>query len=380
MKVGHKLIHAGLSALVCVVSASAENSSGTQFVSVPNTVSLTHNGASHSLVIEQTNGDLFVGDVTAKAQFSSSDPAVAEVDAKGIVRAIGNGETTVSATVNGQAVETKVTVAGVDKPYVPSFRNNVAPLLFKMGCNTGACHGAAAGKNGFKLSLRGFDFDWDHKVLTRQANGRRLSLSEPEQSLMLLKATMQMPHGGGERFDKGSESYRILLNWIEAGAPPAAASDPVVQSIETMPKSVKLTKNATQQLVVRANYNDGKYEDVSRWVKYATTDDSVATVDDNGRITVTGPGAASITAWYASKVSAVRVLVPRDKPVAPERFARAESYNYIDELVARQLKGLQIAPTGIGTDAEFIRRASLDATGVLPAPEDVETFVFDTDS
>jgi hypothetical protein len=347
---------------------------------IPSTVSLTHQGAIHSLVIEQTNADLFTGDVTSKTQFVSSNPAVAEVDAKGVVRAVANGDATITATVEGQTIEAKVTVTGVDKPYAPSFRNDVAPLLFKMGCNTGACHGAAAGKNGFKLSLRGFDFDWDHKVLTRQANGRRVSLSEPEQSLVLLKPTMQMPHGGGERFGKDSESYRILLDWIEAGAPPATASDPVVQSIETMPKSVKLTKSATQQLVVRANYSNGSYEDVSRWVKYATTDDSVATVDDNGRITITGPGAASITAWYASKVSAARVLVPRDKPVAPERFARAESYNYIDELVARQLKGLQIAPTGIGTDSEFIRRASLDATGVLPAPEDVKTFVSDTDS
>lgn len=365
--------------VITAISVAADVSSNSPFAIVPNSIALTHQNAMHSLVVEQTSGDLFVGEVTSKSTFMSSNPAVAEVDSKGVVRAVANGEATITATIDGRTVEAKVTVTGADKPFSPSFRNDVAPLLFKMGCNTGACHGAAAGKNGFKLSLRGFDFDWDHKVITRQANGRRVSLADPEQSLVLLKATMQVPHGGGERFGKDSESYRILLDWIKAGAPPVSAKDRIIESIEPMPNAVTLRNGDTQQLIVRAKFSDGSYEDVSRWVKYATTNDSVATVDDNGKITITGPGAVSITAWYASKVSAVRVLVPRDKPVAPERFAKAESYNYIDELVLRQLKSLQIAPAAICTDAEFVRRASLDTTGVLPKPEDVTAFVTDTD-
>ncbi|NUM55290.1 MAG: DUF1553 domain-containing protein [Candidatus Hydrogenedentes bacterium] len=364
--------------LVAALASTTMSSAESRLAMIPSAIALTHQGANHSLIVERMNGDESAGDLTPKATFASSNPAVAEVDAKGLVRAIGDGEATITATVDGQSVTATVTVTGTDKPFTPSFRNDIAPLLFKMGCNTGACHGAAAGKNGFKLSLRGFDFDWDHKVMTRQANARRLSLSEPEQSLVLLKATMEVPHGGGERFRNDSESYRILRDWIAAGAPAANAADPLVQSIEPYPNSVKLAKDATQQIIVRANYSDGGYADVSRWVKYETTDDSVAVVDDNGKITVTGPGAASITVWYASKVSAVRVLVPREKPVAPELFAKAESYNYIDELVMRQLKSLQIAPTNLCTDAEFIRRASLDATGVLPKPDDVAAFVADT--
>lgn len=365
----------------CVIGVSSPALADTtvNYAAIPSVITLTHQGANHAIVVEQMNGNLFVGDVTSNASFNSSNPAVAEVDAKGMVRAIGNGDAVITASVNGESVEAKVTVSGADKPFTPSFRNDIAPLLFKMGCNTGACHGAAAGKGGFRLSLRGFDFDWDHKVLTRQANARRVSVPEPEQSLSLLKATMEVPHGGGERFTKDSESYRVLLNWIQAGAPAARADEPVVQSIQTMPEAVTLTKGATQQILVQANYSDNTRTDVSRWVKFETTDDSVATVDDHGKVTIVGPGAASITAWYASKVSAVRVLVPREKPVAAEVFAKAESYNYIDELVARQLKRLEIAPAALCSDEEFIRRASLDATGTLPSPADVAAFLASTE-
>ncbi|HRI88223.1 MAG TPA: DUF1553 domain-containing protein [Candidatus Hydrogenedentes bacterium] len=365
-------------ALTTLAPVLAFGDSPAAFTVLPNTVTLTHAGATHALVVERISGSLHTGDATPNAVFTSSNPAVADVDAKGIVRAVGNGESTITATVDGQSIEARVTVTGTEKPFTRSFRNHVQPLLFKTGCNTGACHGAAAGKNGFRLSLRGYDHDWDYKSLTRQANGRRMSQSEPEESLILQKATMGVPHGGGERFSKDSESYRILLEWISSGAPAMRADDPIVDRVEAMPKAVTLTNGASQQIVVQAHYNTGAYDDVTRWVKFDTTNDAVAIVDDYGKITVTGPGAAAITVWYASKVTTVNILVPRETPIAPERFAQAESKNYIDELVLRQLKSLQIAPAGLANDAEFIRRATIDATGVLPKPEDVTAFVADT--
>lgn len=345
---------------------------------LPERLELTHSGQLHTLVVAQITDGRHSGDLTDTATFTSSNPAVATVDAHGIVRAVSNGETLITATVDGESVTTTVSVSGAEAPVQKSFRNHVQPVLFKMGCNTGACHGAAAGKNGFRLSLRGFDHDWDHKVITRQANGRRISLSEPEQSLVLQKATMAIAHGGGERFDKSSEAYQILLDWIKAGAPAAKPDDPVVTRVEALPDSVMLKNGATQQLVVLAYYNNGTREDVTRWVKFDTTNDAVAVVSDNGKVTVTGAGAAAITVWYASKVDTVSIMSPREKPVPDELFAKAEGYSYIDEHVLRQLKSLQIAPASLCTDYEFIRRATLDATGVLPKPVDVAAFVSDT--
>lgn len=364
-----------LAAIVLSVAAQSEP----DFAILPSSLALTHKGALHSLIIEETMDGRFVSDRTASARFESSDPMVAEVDAKGIVRAVGNGESTITATVNGQSVTAKVTVTGADAPYVPSFRNDVQPLLFKMGCNTGACHGAQAGKNGFKLSLRGFDDEWDYKVLTRQANGRRLSLSEPEESLVLLKATLGVPHGGGARFTADSEAYRILLDWIRAGAPGARDDEASVERIDVLPKLVIAQSGARQRVIVQAQYSDGSVRDVTRWARFDTTDDSVAVVDDLGNVAVVGPGAAAVTVYFASKVSTVRVMAPRDAPVPDALYAQAESNNYIDELILRQLKNLGIAPAALCTDTEFIRRATLDAIGVLPTPDEVSRFVLDTD-
>lgn len=367
-----------LLSLIVAVSAPAD-SEDAGFALLPSSVTLTHHGSIHSLVLVRIEGNRNAGDVTGSASFASSDPTVAEVDGSGVVRAVGNGETTITATIDGTAASATVTVTGAERPYAPSFRNDVQPLLFKMGCNTGACHGAQAGKNGFKLSLRGFDDEWDHKVLTRQANGRRLSLSEPEESLVLLKATLGVPHGGGERFTADSEAYRILLDWIRAGAPGTRDDEAVVERIEVLPKSVTVQSGAKQRVIVQARYSDGSVRDVTRWARFDTTDDSVAVVDDLGNVTVVGPGAAAVTVYFASKVSTVRVMAPREAPVPDALYAGARSNNYIDELILRQLKNLRIAPAELCTDTEFIRRATLDAIGVLPTPDEVSRFVLDTD-
>lgn len=346
---------------------------------IPDEITLHYKDALHSVIVERLAGEDWRGDVTEGAAFESSNPAVATIDAHGVVRAVGDGEATITARLGDLAVSTPVLVTGADTPRVQNFRNYVQPVLFKMGCNTGACHGAAAGKNGFRLSLRGFDNDWDHKALTREANGRRISPGDPEHSLILQKPVMDLPHAGGERFAKDSEAYRILLDWIEAGAPSASENDPVVSGLDVMPKSVTLDNGANQQILVRARYSDGTYEDVTRWVSFGTTDDAVAVVDNLGKVTVTGSGAASITVYYASKVSSARVIVPREKPIDATIFAQAERRNYIDELVMRQLERLQIAPANQATDTEFIRRAALDTIGMLPTPEEVSTFVLDPD-
>ena len=344
---------------------------------LPEAIALNRAGAQQAILVEQTDGARWTADLTVKAAFQSSDPAVAEVDAKGVIHAVRDGEAVVSATVNGQTATAKVTVTGTGRPREISFRNDVQPVLFKMGCNTGACHGAAAGKNGFKLSLRGFDMAWDHMALTHQANARRVSLAEPEQSLILLKPTMQTPHAGGVRFEKDSEQYRRLMDWIRSGAPGARDEDPRVDHLEAYPKATTLKIGDTQRVIVNAIYTDGSASDATRWVKFGATDENVATVDDDGVVTIKGPGAVAITLWYASRVSSTRITVPRATPVPHEVYATAPRSNYIDDLILQQLESLQIAPAGAATDTEFIRRAFLDTIGLLPTPAEVFRFVMD---
>jgi hypothetical protein len=259
-----------------------------------------------------------------------------------------------------------------------SFRNHVQPVLAKAGCNAGACHGAAAGQNGFRLSLRGYDDEGDYITLTRQAQGRRINPADPGRSLLLLKATGTIPHKGGKRFEVDSLEYKILSDWIAAGTPGPKDSDPRIERLEVSPAHVVLTNAATQQLTVTAHFNNGRSEDVTRWVKYTAANASVTQVNDTGLVNVVGHGEGAITAWYLSRIAIGTVSVPFTNSIAPEVFAKAERRNFIDELVLKKLKELNIEPSGRSSDAEFIRRVYLDTIGTLPSAEEVRKFLADT--
>jgi Protein of unknown function (DUF1553)/Protein of unknown function (DUF1549) len=270
-----------------------------------------------------------------------------------------------------------VHVKNAQAAHVWSFRNDVIPVMSKVGCNSGACHGAAAGKNGFKLTLRGYDPEEDYNTLTRQSIARRVSLSEPAQSLMLLKPTFAVPHGGGKRFGTDSLEYRVIAEWIAAGAPRPSDGDATVTGLEVFPATAVLKLGAEQQIVVLAKYSDGRLRDVTRWVRYGSSDEGVASVDDFGHVKMNGSGEAAITLWYASRVLYARMGVPYANQVDPSVYAKFQRHNYIDDLVLTKLKALNIAPSGPASDATFIRRAFLDAAGVLPTSEEVEDFLAD---
>ena len=261
---------------------------------------------------------------------------------------------------------------------VPSFRNDVIPVLTKSSCNSGPCHGASAGKNGFKLSLRGHDPEADHRVLTREARGRRIAKMAPAHSLILLKPTGLMPHGGGKTFDIGSRDYEIISDWIAAGAPGPAAADPRILSIEVLPaRNLKEKAGERFSLKVLAAYSDGTRKDVSQWAKYETTDGGIATVDEKGEVTTRGPGEAAISVWYSSTVSFARVTVPFDHEIGPEVFSSLPRANYIDDLVREKLQALRIEPSRLCSDSVFIRRIYLDTLGILPEPRELERFLVD---
>jgi hypothetical protein len=344
----------------------------------PAEVALTGQHASQRLLVLATADGRVVGDRTTRARFTTSDPQVAVVDAAGTVKAAADGEATVTATLDGQQATAKVSVRKVKEPFTWSFRNHVIPLLTRAGCNSGACHGALAGKGGLKLSLRGYDPAADHFVLTRQALGRRVDRVEPARSLLLLKPTMAVPHGGGQKLEVGSPDYRLLADWIASGAPGPRPDDVRIQRLEVLPRAAVLAPKDTLQVVVRAWYSDGHAEDVTRWAKFNSSEDLVAAVSPEGTVRVAGHGEAAVTVWYSNLVAANRIVSPLPNAVAPGVFAAAARHNYIDELVLKKLAELRIPPSPPCSDAEFIRRAYLDAAGILPTPGEVQTFVADT--
>ena len=329
------------------------------------------------LVIQVRHPDGHEEDVTRAAAFTSSDPKVARVGETGRIEGAADGEATVTARVSGRTAAVKVTVRGAGRPYVPSFANAVLPVMTKAGCNSGACHGAAAGKNGFKLTLRGYDPEVDYDVLTRQALGRRVNRIEPARSLMLVKPTLALPHGGGKRFETTSREYEVLSSWIAAGAPPPSDRDAMLKEIEVYPKSARLAPGAEQQVLVTARFSDGHAEDVTRWAIFNSSDAAVATVNETGRVKMQGRGEAAVTVYYLSRVAAARVSVPFDNPVTETTYGGFKPQSFIDELVLAKLRALRIPVSERSTDVEFVRRAYLDAIGTLPRADEVTHFLDD---
>ncbi|PYJ86820.1 MAG: S-layer protein [Verrucomicrobia bacterium] len=256
-----------------------------------------------------------------------------------------------------------------------TFRNHVQPVLAKMGCSSGACHGAAAGQNGFKLSLRGYDDEGDFLAITRNALGRRIVPADPGRSLLLLKPTTAVPHKGGKRFDVDSLEYKVLSEWIAAGTPGPTPDDPRIDQLQILPEHAVLKPGANQQLLVRAHFSDGRTEDVTRWAKYTAANASVTQVDDDGKVQVVGNGEGAITAWYLSRIAIGTITVPYTNTIAPSVFARAPRRNFIDEVVLEKLQTLNLPPSPRCSDEEFIRRAFLDTLGTLPTADEIRAFL-----
>ena len=351
----------------------------TELKILPADVTLTGPHATQRLLVLAEEKGHVIGERTPQAAFSSANPNVASVDASGVVRAAGDGETTITAAVNGKQTTVKVSVRKTKAPFSWSFRNHVIPMLTRAGCNSGACHGALAGKGGLKLSLRGYDTSSDFFVLTRQALGRRIDRSEPARSLVLLKPTQAVSHGGGQKLEPGSADYRVLADWIAAGAPGPRPDDPRIQRLELLPATAILKPKDTLQILVRAWYSDGHSEDVTRWAKFNSSEDMVATVNADGKATVAGYGEAAITVWYSNLVAANRIAVPHEeRQVASSEWREKNTRSsFIDDLVLKKLESLRIPPSPLCSDAEFLRRAYLDAAGILPTPEERAKFLAD---
>jgi hypothetical protein len=256
-----------------------------------------------------------------------------------------------------------------------NFENQIEPILSKLGCNSGGCHGKAEGQNGFKLSVFGFDPRADHDAIVKEARGRRVLPSAPEHSLMLRKSLGQLPHGGGKRMNEGSRDHVTLLQWIAAGMPFGTPDDPVVDRIEVVPTERTLAFKTTQQLQVTAVLSDGTRQDVSESAIYSSNVPPIAAVNEQGLVESQDlPGEAAVMVSYLGKVGLARIIVPQK---LIESFARPPEKNFIDPLVWSKLEQLGIQPSQPASDEEFLRRVYLDLIGTLPTPAEARAFLND---
>ncbi|HLY40348.1 MAG TPA: DUF1549 domain-containing protein [Terracidiphilus sp.] len=345
---------------------------------LPSTVAILGPHHTQRLVVEGTFLDGHQEDLTSRATLTLSNRSVASLDQDHILSPVGDGKATITATLHGRQATAPLTVSDYTTATTWSFRNDVLPVMTKVGCNSGPCHGAAAGKNGFKLSLRGYDPITDYYTLTHQALGRRTNRMQPARSLILLKPTATVPHGGGRRFAVESPEYQVISGWIAQGMPAPEESDTLVKGIQVLPQEASLMPGAGQQLVVMAVFSDGHTADVTHWAKFDSGDEGVATVDNEGRVMMHGYGEAPVTVWYQSHVAFSRLRIPFPNKLPDSLFARAAHHDYIDDFVLNHLRALHIPPSPQASDSEFIRRAYLDATGIVPTPAEVDAFLRDS--
>jgi hypothetical protein len=330
------------------------------------------------IAVDELTGEHGPRDVTREAKYASSDGRIATVDEAGLITACGDGSTTLTVRLGKQAATIPVTVKEFAAGQAVHFANQVVPIFTKLGCNAGGCHGKASGQNGFRLSLLGFEPALDYETLVKEGRGRRVFPAAPEASLLLVKATAQVPHGGGRRLEPDSHEYRLIRRWIATGMPVGKPTDPTVVKIAVYPGERVLPRESAQQVVVTAHYTDGSTEDVTRWAQYQSNETEVAGVEPGGRVeTRRLAGQAAIMARYQGQVAVFRATVPSGTPVAADLNFPAGTV--IDAAALKSWKALGIMPSPLCTDGEFIRRASLDITGTLPPPEDVKAFLADRD-
>ncbi len=258
-----------------------------------------------------------------------------------------------------------------------TFLRDVAPILNKVGCTSGTCHGAAKGKNGFKLSLRGYDPRFDYESLLYDLSGRRFNRADPGNSLMLAKPVQEVAHGGGQRFDKDSDYYRIIFNWIAEGVPFGDPKKDNVVELKVEPREVFMAKpGETLTAKVVAHFGDGETRDVTREANIDSNSPDVVKVDSNAGVAGERIGEATLLVRYQGKFATIPVTVLNPKPGFA--WKALPQYNYIDQKIDAKLQKLHIQPSPIVDDATFMRRVSLDLTGQIPAPEAVQAFLADT--
>ena len=317
-----------------------------------------------------------LADVTRQVTYEAAPKDIVKVTATGLMIPLRDGMATVSAqTTNGLSASIKVVVEKFSNVAAVNFANQIVPIFTKGGCNGGGCHGKSGGQNGFRLSLLGFEPQEDYEHLVKEARGRRLFPASPQHSLLLLKGTAILPHGGGKRLEPDSDDYKLLVRWISQGMPYGKTNDPTVDRIEVHPKQRTMPLGGEQQLVVYAHYTDGSAQDVTRSALFEPNDKDMAAASETGHIQFfRQPGDVAVMVRYQAKVGVFNATIPLGAPVDD----LPSPNNFIDEIVFKKLKTVGMPPSAVCDDATFIRRVTVDIAGRLPTPEETKAFVADS--
>lgn len=339
----------------------------------PSPIRLEGLNASCQLVVSGKTVNGKTVDLTRRSIFEVDDSSPFRISRTGVLHSEHPGATSLTVKVGDHSVSVPVEVVEDQIPI--EFKNDVVPLLNKFGCNSSGCHGKAEGQNGFKLSVFGFDPNADFESLLQSAKGRRINLSAPERSLVLTKASGAVPHGGGIRIPPGSREYRIFEKWIADGAPFGDGSRGL-EAIRIEPQERILDFKDQQQLRVEAVYNDGLIIDVTEISNFQSNNEAVSTVSESGLVQAgSSPGNAAIMVGFHEKFATFLTLVPESTTV--ENFPDSDGANYIDRLINRRLKKLNIAPSNKSLDHEYCRRVFVDIIGTLPTAAEARSFIED---
>lgn len=342
---------------------------------VPPRVELSRRFEYRQVIITGQTADGQRLDVTRMGQVEMVPPDLVTHD-RGLIRAAADGDGEIRFTLAGQTLVIPVQVRGTGEPLSPSFVQDVQPVLSKLGCNQGTCHGSAQGKNGFKLSLRGYDPVFDHQALTDDIAGRRFNRASPDYSLMLLKPAGQVPHVGGMLTRPGEPPYEIIRAWIADGVK-LDREAPRVTQIEIFPQDPVIPlPEMKQQFRIVATYADGRTRDVTAEAFVSSSNTDVLTADARGLTTALRRGEAAVLARYEGAYAATTVVCMGDR--SGFQWTSPPVHNFIDELVYKKLQRVKTLPSDLCSDADFLRRVYLDLTGLPPSAQEVRAFLADT--
>jgi hypothetical protein len=311
-------------------------------------------------------------DATHEAKYVSANPGIVTVDDQGQLVARSNGEVIVQVQVGSWQGEVKVTTRNVVSEPAVRFMKQVRPVISKAGCNMGACHASQYGKGGFKLSVFGFEPSQDWQGIVRDRLQRRIDFIRPENSLVLLKPTMQAPHQGGLRLKKGSIDYQLLVAWIKSGVAKPDSKALEVTELKVIPHHRVAQVDETQQLRVMATYADGEVRDVTALAIFDSMDEGLMAVDQKGRVTILGLGQAPVMVRFEGQATISTFVIPYGEPT---QLADWKSKNFVDEAAATKFRELGLEPSTVCNDSTFVRRAFLDAIGSLPTIEETTRFL-----
>ena len=363
------------SAMIPLQASSPTAFEAEQLIIEPDVAFIRGVGSTHTLLFTAIDSEGSRRDVTPDVLVTVDAPDVVRGTSPGTFQARKFGFAKLRAVYRDLRAEAAVIVQPRRSSRV-DFATEVAPIFSQRGCNNTNCHGALNGQSGFKLSLFGYDPDADFDAIVHHSEGRRIDRDRPDESLLLMKPTFEISHGGGHLIRRESFDYQTLVDWIRDGAPKHAGDVARLQRIQVYPDNFTVLEGpgAIQQIVVVGHYTDGSQQDLTQRVRYSTETNEVLEVSQEGKVTARSAGEETVLVRTLGHVQALRMGVTatglaKSQPIEPA--------NFIDELVFDKLGKLNVPYSNLSTDAEFIRRVCLDTIGIVPTAEETRRFLHD---